>query len=300
MEKIFNFNDLVAANRDIFSKELKKSDLVATAWGSYHFKGTPKDDKPLVLVFRYQKENGETLSVVWDLAKKQAHFLPCFVRVQKDTACCRLEYGNQLFVEVNEKNSYIRYNLTKERALGKEFAQIWWRVQMGENGLEQNLRAVNGGKDLGLGYACRDRKAKKTWFFSLTHPENGFVEVGGLSLAHLPEKAVCYDDRSQSYWSLIDGEWINPRPRKWTTITKAAEVWKLFLQSHPKESKKISSYLQPVAAYWAGEPCWVLGVDNDLIYLIMVEDVLQVFCIILSDWENLKLALPGDKKFSYN
>lgn len=298
MEKIFNFNDLVAANRDIFAKELKKSDLVATAWGSYHFKGTPMDDKPLVLVFRYQKENGETLSVVWDLAKKQAHFLPCFVRVQKSES--RLACYGPLFCELDDKNGYICYKITKNQALGKEFAQIWWRIQMGENGLEQNLRAVNGGKDLGLGYACRDRKAKKTWFFSLTHPENGFVEVGGLSLAHLPEKAVCYDDRSQSYWSLIDGEWMNPRSRKWTSITNASEVWKVFLQSHPKESKKISSYLQPVAAYWSGEPCWVFGVDNNLIYLIMVEDVLQVFCIILSDWESLKLALPGDKKFFYD
>lgn len=298
MEKIFYFNELAVANRDIFAKELKKSDLVATAWGSYHFKGTPKDDKPLVLVFRYQTEDGETLSVVWNLAKKQAHFLPCFVRVQKSES--KLTCYGQLFCELDEKNSFVLYNVLKGRTLDREFAQIWWRIQMGENGLEKSLRAVNGGKDLGLGYACWDRKAKKTWFFSLTHPENGFVEVGGLSLAHLPEKAVCYDDRSQSYWSLIDGEWINPRSRKWTSITNASEVWKVFLQRHPKESRKISSYLQPVAAYWYGQPCWVLAIDNNLIYLIMVEKALQVVCIVFSDWENLKLALPGDKKFFYD
>ena len=72
-----------------------------TAWGSYHFKGTPKDDKPLVLVFRYQKENGETLSVVWNLAKKQAHFMSCFVRVQKSES--RLTCYGQLFCELDEK-----------------------------------------------------------------------------------------------------------------------------------------------------------------------------------------------------
>ena len=207
-----------------------------TAWGSYHFKGTPKDDKPLVLVFRYQKENGETLSVVWNLAKKQAHFLPCFVRVQKSES--RLTCYGQLFCELDEKNGYVFYRIFEGRTLDREFAQIWWRVQMGENGFEQNLRAVNGGKDRGLGYACRDRKAKKTWFFSLTHPENGFVEVDRLSLARLPEEAVCYDAESQSYWSLIDGEWINPRPREWTSITKAAEIWKVFCRAIQKKARK--------------------------------------------------------------
>ncbi len=298
MEKNFNFNDLVAANRDIFSKELKKSDLVDTAWGSYHFKGTPKDDKPLVLVFRYQTEDGETLSVVWNLAKKQAHFLPCFVRVQKSES--KLTCYGQLFCELDEKNSFVLYNVLKGRTLDREFAQIWWRIQMGEYGLEQNLRAVNGGKDFGLGYACRNRKAKKTWFFSLTHPENGFIEVGGLFFAHLPKEAVCYDEYSQSYWSLIDGGWMNPRPREWTSIKKAAEIWKVFLQSHPKESKKISSYLQPVAAYWFNRPYWVLGVDNKFIYVIMVDKALQVLRLNLAQWKNFELALPGDKKFFYD
>ena len=93
---------------------------------------------------------------------------------------------------------------------------------------------------------------------------------------------------------------MNPRPREWTSIKKAAEIWKVFLQSHPKESKKISSYLQPVAAYWFNRPYWVLGVDNKFIYVIMVDKALQVLRLNLAQWKNFELALPGDKKFFYD
>lgn len=310
-------------------KELAEAKLKDSAYGLYHFKSSPKGEFVPVYVWRFKSKRG-TISLVLNLMEFQSYCLNTYVRLKADTPNSFGDYYHQdkfleLSVPVFEVIGIQQLNYvipSQPYCLSLNCAQIYWRLQKWNKAMmyqssELQVRAMRGPGCLGLGYGYCPKGEARGWFMCLTRYGYGQGFIGcsadELSTRALSGAKVIYDKTIKKYFELENGVFRNPRDTKAIPSLMADETWKGYLRqvkdTNPKRFKEILSYERPVAMYcdpWSPSiriyfdkiPCWVLGVDEEYIYVIYSLDFNKVERRNISCLSEMWLALPNDKNFT--
>lgn len=307
-------------------KELAEAKLMNSAYGLYHFKASKKGEFVPVYVWRFKSKRG-TISVVLNLMTFASNCYATYIRLKNDTPNSFGDYYHrdkflELSVPVFEVIGIQQLNYvipSQPYCLSLNYAQIYWRLQKWNEAMmyqspEPQVYAMKGLGCLGYGY-CPKGEARG-WFMCLTcygHGQ-GYIDcpAADLSTRALSGAQVIYDKAIKKYFELENGVFRNPRDTKVISSLMAGETWKGYLRqvkdTNPKRFKKISSYEHPVAMYchpWSPSvriyfdniPCWVLGVDDEYIYVIYSQDFNRVERKNISGLNEMRLALPQDKNF---